>query len=116
MNEPTAAGQLPQAYVENLGEPQPFTLDGRCCRFLGVPYPEIKSRALSGGSDESLLSWAHAPRHPGSANDASFAEPKTSIVKTHPESPLCSGRNRLGRVDGAKLHLTFAEVPTSFER
>ena len=31
-----AADQLPPDYVENLGEHQ-FTLDGRCCRFLGVP-------------------------------------------------------------------------------
>ena len=31
-----AAGQLPPDYAENLGEHQ-FTLDGRCCRFLGVP-------------------------------------------------------------------------------
>ena len=37
-----AADQLPPDYAENLGEHQ-FTLDGRCCRFLGVPYSEIKT-------------------------------------------------------------------------
>jgi len=54
-----AAGQLPPDYVENLGEHQ-FTLDGRCCRFLGVPYSEIKKRALTGEPDEAVLNWAHA--------------------------------------------------------
>src|SRR3954464_13109501 len=52
-----AAGQLPPDYVENLGEHQ-FTLDGRCCRFLGVPYSEIKKRTLAGETDESVV---HGP-------------------------------------------------------
>ncbi|MFN2477122.1 MAG: DUF5069 domain-containing protein [Chthoniobacterales bacterium] len=55
-----AAGQLPPVYVENLGDPHPFTLDGRCCRFLDVSYPQIRDRALVGGSDEAVLEWAHA--------------------------------------------------------
>jgi Domain of unknown function (DUF5069) len=54
-----AAGQLPPDYQENLGEHQ-FTLDGRCCRFLGVPYSEIKDRTLAGESDDAVLNWAHA--------------------------------------------------------
>ena len=54
-----AAGGLPQEYVAYLGDQQ-FTLDGRCCRFLGVPYSEIATRALSGESDETVLAWAHA--------------------------------------------------------
>jgi len=54
-----AAGRLPPDYVENLGEHQ-FTLDGRCCRFLGVPYSEIKKRTLAGETDEAVLNWAHA--------------------------------------------------------
>lgn len=54
-----AAGQLPLDYQENLGAPQPFTLDGRCCRFLGVTYSEIKDYALDGQTDEAVLSWAH---------------------------------------------------------
>ena len=54
-----AAGQLPPDYAENLGEHQ-FTLDGRCCRFLGVPYSEIKKRTLAGEPDEAVLNWAHA--------------------------------------------------------
>src|SRR5689334_9808474 len=29
-----AAGQLPSVYHDYLGDPQFFTLDGRCCRFL----------------------------------------------------------------------------------
>ena len=55
-----AAGQLPQDYQENLGEPQPFTLDGRCCRFLGVRYEEIRTRTLAGESDGVVLDWAHS--------------------------------------------------------
>jgi len=54
------ADQLPPAYHDYLGEPHPFTLDGRCCRFLGVPYSEIRRRTLAGASDESVLTWAHA--------------------------------------------------------
>src|SRR5436305_3809081 len=53
-----AADQLPPDYVVNLGEQQ-FTLDGRCCRFLGVPYSEIKMRTLDGPSYEAVLKWAH---------------------------------------------------------
>ena len=40
-----AAGQLPPPYAEYLGDAQFFTLDGRCCVFLGVSYSEIKCRA-----------------------------------------------------------------------
>src|SRR5204862_2221510 len=54
-----AAGQLPLAYHDYLGDAQFFTLDGRCCRFLGVPYSEIKRRALA-SEDEAVLAWAHA--------------------------------------------------------
>ena len=54
-----AAGRLPPEYVNNLGEQQ-LTLDGRCCRFLGVPYSEIATRALANESDEAVLNWAHA--------------------------------------------------------
>jgi len=35
-------------------------LIGRCCRFLGVPYSEIKSRVLAGEADAAVLAWAHA--------------------------------------------------------
>ena len=54
-----AAGKLPAEYVVNLGDAQVYTLDGRCCRFLGLPYPEIRDRALSGGSDADVLTWVH---------------------------------------------------------
>jgi hypothetical protein len=55
-----AAGQLPPVYHDYLGDAQFFTLDGRCCRFLGVSYSEIKRRALAGENDEAVLAWAHA--------------------------------------------------------
>jgi len=55
-----AVGQLPPAYDDYLGDAQFFTLDGRCCRFLGVPYSEVKSRVLAGETDEAVLTWAHA--------------------------------------------------------
>ncbi len=53
-----AAGRLPPDYVEKLGEQQ-STLDGRCSRFLGVPYSAIKERTLAGETDEAVLNWAH---------------------------------------------------------
>lgn len=55
-----AAGQLPPDYVANLGDAQFYVLDGRCCRFLGIAYADLKARTLTGGTDEELLAWAHA--------------------------------------------------------
>ena len=52
-----AAGQLPPEYVEKLGDEQFLTLDGRLCRFLGVPYADIRTRTLEGGSDEECHMW-----------------------------------------------------------
>lgn len=54
-----ASGDLPSDYVSKLGDGEFYTLDGRCCRFLGVPYAIIRERTLAGGSDEEILSWAH---------------------------------------------------------
>jgi hypothetical protein len=55
-----AAGKLPADYVANLGDAQFAILDGRCCRFLGVNYADVRDRTLQGGSDEEILAWAHA--------------------------------------------------------
>jgi hypothetical protein len=54
-----AAGRLPADYVDNLGDAQFYVLDGRCCRFLGVPYAGLRARTLAGGTDEEILAWAH---------------------------------------------------------
>ena len=51
--------ELPADYVPLLGDTQYYTLDGRCCRFLGVPHAEIKARTLEGGTDENILAWVH---------------------------------------------------------
>ena len=53
-----ARGLLPADYVANLGEPRPVVFDARCCRFLGVPYGELRARTLAGGCDEEVLAWA----------------------------------------------------------
>ena len=55
-----AAGQLPAEYQPNLGDEKTMTLDGRCCRFLGIRYTDLHDRTLAGGTDEELLAWAHA--------------------------------------------------------
>jgi len=52
-----AAQKLPEEYVVLLGDSQFYTLDGRCCRFLGVPYAEIRERTLQDGTDEEILAW-----------------------------------------------------------
>lgn len=52
-----AAGNLPADYHANLGEAQAGVFDARCCQFLGVPYEQIRGRALEGGSDEDVLAW-----------------------------------------------------------
>jgi hypothetical protein len=54
-----AAGKLPPEYVANLGDAQFYVLDGRCCRFLGIAYADLKARTLEGGSDEDILAWVH---------------------------------------------------------
>jgi Domain of unknown function (DUF5069) len=46
-------GKLPKSYHEYLGD----GFDGRCLRFLGVAYEDVKERVLAGGSDEAVLAW-----------------------------------------------------------
>src|SRR5208283_267443 len=55
-----ARGALPPEYRDNLGEAKPQFFDARCCRFLGVGFAGLRARALQGGCDEEVLSWAHA--------------------------------------------------------
>jgi hypothetical protein len=52
-----AAGRLPAEYTANLGDAQFYVLDGRCCRFLGVAYAELREHTLTGGTDEEILAW-----------------------------------------------------------
>jgi carbohydrate kinase (thermoresistant glucokinase family) len=59
-----ARGLLPAEYKGNLGDERPTHFDGRCCRFLGVPYAEVRARALQGGCDEEVLAWAEARGRP----------------------------------------------------
>jgi len=54
-----ATGKLPAEYQKNLGDEQFFVLDGRCCRFLGIRYVELRERTLAGGTDEEVLAWVH---------------------------------------------------------
>ncbi len=51
-----AAGNLPPAYQPHLGD----GFDGRCLRFLGVSYEEVKKHVLAGESDEAVLDWCLA--------------------------------------------------------
>ena len=55
-----AAAKLPADYTAQLGDSQFYTLDGRCCRFLGVSYSALQTRVLEGGTDEEILNWVHA--------------------------------------------------------
>lgn len=50
---------LPPDYIALLGDSQFYTLDGRCCCFLGLPYARIKERVIVGGTDEEILAWVH---------------------------------------------------------
>jgi gluconokinase len=50
-----ARGELPDEWVPNLGK----GFDGKCLRFLGVEYDELKTRVLErNSSDEEILQWA----------------------------------------------------------
>ncbi|MCW0218707.1 MAG: DUF5069 domain-containing protein [Prosthecobacter sp.] len=55
-----AEAKMPADYVPLLGDSQFYTLDGRCCRYLGIVYADLQTRTLAGGSDEDILAWAHA--------------------------------------------------------
>lgn len=55
-----AAEKLPVEYQANLGDDKPHVFDGRCCRFLGVRYADLKARALQGGADLDVLVWCEA--------------------------------------------------------
>ncbi len=59
-----ARGGLPPDYAENLGEvpTKPTVFDARMCRFLRVPYVEIRDHALANPSagDAEILAWAEA--------------------------------------------------------
>jgi len=60
-----AAGLLPPEYQGNLGDQgAPTMFDARCCRFLGVAYADLVKRTLAGGTDEEVLTWAHAHGKP----------------------------------------------------
>lgn len=55
-------GQLPEAYHANFGDKHAFTLDARCCRFLGVTHDAVREQVQAGRSDEELFQWAIAQR------------------------------------------------------
>ncbi len=64
-----AAGQLPAAYVANLGETRPIFFDARTCLFLGLAYDDLRARVLAGGSDEEILAWAESHGRPRTDDD-----------------------------------------------
>jgi len=49
------AGTLPDGYF--LGEGDFTWWDARCCRFLGVPYSDLRHLVESGASDAAVLEW-----------------------------------------------------------
>lgn len=53
-----ANGQLPADFVANLGETMSNAFDARCCRFLRIPYADLRTQALATDNDEQLLAWA----------------------------------------------------------
>lgn len=61
-----AAGKLPANYVTHLGDGQHTLLDARFCRFLQIPYSEIRDRTLAGGTDAEILAWVEARGTPRS--------------------------------------------------
>jgi gluconokinase len=50
-----SADKLPADYHANLG----LGFDARTCAFLGIAYADLKTRVLSGGTDDEILAWAH---------------------------------------------------------
>ena len=54
-----AAGMLGPAYVPHLGD----GFDGRCVRFLGVNYDDVKKLVFEGKSDEEIFDWCIVNGH-----------------------------------------------------
>jgi gluconokinase len=52
------AGVLPVEYQWSLGNANPRSFDGRCCRFLQIDYEMFAAHAAGGESDEGLFQWA----------------------------------------------------------
>jgi hypothetical protein len=53
-----ADGMLPAEYQPSLGDANPRSFDGYCCRFLQIEYTTLVAKTLQGGTDESLFQWA----------------------------------------------------------
>jgi len=51
-------GRLPDGWLASRGGATNF--DGKCCKFLGVAYPNLEAETLRGGSDEQMLEWVIA--------------------------------------------------------
>lgn len=54
-----AAGNLSALYLPMLGD----GFDGRCLRFLGVNYDDLKKLVLAGKSDEEVYDWCTVNGH-----------------------------------------------------
>ena len=54
-----AAGKLGPLYIPHLGD----GFDGRCLRFLGVNYDDVKKLVLDGKSDEEVFDWCIVNGH-----------------------------------------------------
>jgi hypothetical protein len=55
-----AAGMLPSEYQPLLGDSNPLSFDGRCCRLLNIDYAAFAAQAIQGGADEAIFEWACA--------------------------------------------------------
>ena len=55
-----ARGALHPDHHEYLGR----GFDGRLCHFLGIGYEDLRTRVLSGGTDEEILAWIRARGRP----------------------------------------------------
>lgn len=60
-----ARGELPEDYHGSLGA----GLDRRACGFLGVDYDKLKTKVLSGASDEEILAWCRDTGRPRDEHD-----------------------------------------------
>ncbi len=52
----------PECYLPStsqlLGNANPRSFDGRCCRFLQIDYDKLAAEAIQGETDEALFQWA----------------------------------------------------------
>jgi len=105
-----AAGLLPADYVCNIGDDKPGMFDTRCCRFLHIPYEELKKKVLGGASDLEALAWAEEKGGKRTDDEAYMFNCFLMKRGWHDSPEVCArlqSRLREANLEGRSIETTF---------